>query len=311
MSNATVFVCGATGIQGGALADILLSHSLRVHCLVRDPSAPAAQSLLSRGAKVYPGSYDDVDTLTEAITGCTTVFMNFMPVFNDLDAELRWAKTILKIAGDKGVKHVLYSSSFGLDDPTRLQGLEKGSLVEKIGQSKKNIEDEVRAAKHVPHWTLFRPGWFMANLVNPLAQIMCQGLTSPAGVWSVAFSPSTRLPMIDSTTMGRFTAAAVMDYERFDGMTITYCDELLSLEEVVAHVSEATGKALRVEYIPEEDIQAQVATNPFVQGQYISRTMGDMVDMKEVKKFGIELSSLQKYLEREQARVVQTYGPSS
>jgi hypothetical protein len=111
--------------------------------------------------------------------------------------------------------------------------------------------------------------------------------------------------------MGRFTAAAVMDYERFDGMTITYCDELLSLEEVVAHVSEATGKALRVEYIPEEDIQAQVATNPFVQGQYISRKMGDMVDMKEVKKFGIELSSLQKYLEREQARVVQTYGPSS
>jgi nucleoside-diphosphate-sugar epimerase len=150
MSNATVFVCGATGIQGGALADILLSHSLRVHCLVRDPSAPAAQSLLSRGAKVYPGSYDDVDTLTEAITGCTTVFMNFMPVFNDLDAELRWAKTILKIAGDKGVKHVLYSSSFGLDDPTRLQGLEKGSLVEKIGQSKKNIEDEPFGTDHVP-----------------------------------------------------------------------------------------------------------------------------------------------------------------
>jgi uncharacterized protein YbjT (DUF2867 family) len=312
MSAPTTFVCGATGTQGGALASVLLSQSLPVHCLARNPSSSAAQSLSSRGAKVYPGSYDDLPALTEALTGCTTLYMNFMPDFTDLSAELRWAQTILKIAGEKGVKRVLYSSGFGMDDPMSLPGIVKGSFTAQVLSSKKSIEDEVRAAKHVPHWTLFRPGWFMANLLNPFAERMCPTLVSPAGVWAVAFAPSTRLPMIDTATMGRFTAAAVLDPEQFDGKVITYCDELLPLEEVVAHVGKATGrKGLKVEYLPEDDVQAQISTNPFLHGQYISRGMGNMVDMEAVKGFGIELSSLSAFLEREKVRVVETFNSAS
>jgi uncharacterized protein YbjT (DUF2867 family) len=309
MSNPTTFVCGATGTQGGALASNLLSQGLPVRCLARNPSSPAAQSLKSRGAQVFTGSYDDTEVLTEAITGCTTVYMNFMPDFTDLTAELRWAQSILKIAGEKDVKHVMCSSGFGMEDPLSLPGIKEGSVAQVLMSMKKSIENELRAAKHVQKWTLLRPGWFMANLLNPFAERMCPTLVSPAGTWTVAFTPSTRLPMIDTITMGNFTTAAVLNPDKFHGKIVTYCDELLSLEEIVDRVAKATGrKELKVEYMKEEDIQAQYQVNPFLQGQYIARGMGEMVNMEEVKKWGVELSSLETFLEREKARVAETYG---
>ncbi|KAK0387800.1 hypothetical protein NLU13_4045 [Sarocladium strictum] len=308
MPTPITFVCGATGTQGGALASALLSKSLAVRCLVRSPSSPAAQSLASRGAKIFPGSFDDDTIIAEALTGCTTVYVNFMPDITDDTAELRWATKILKIAGEKGVKHVIYSSSFGMDDPLSVPGVEEGSFTAKVLMSKKNIENEVRAANHVPRWTILRPGWFMTNFTNPWAQMMCPGLLSPTGVWQVAFTPATRLPLIDPITMGGFTAAAVVDPEKFDGKILAYCDELLRPEEVVDQLRKATERhELRVEYMPEEEIQAQLSTDPFLQGQYVARGMQGMVDMGEVKGVGIQLSSFEEFLHREKARITEAF----
>lgn len=57
MANPTVFVCGATGAQGGHLARRLRAIGWGVHTTVRTPESPAAQSLSSIGVKITPGDW--------------------------------------------------------------------------------------------------------------------------------------------------------------------------------------------------------------------------------------------------------------
>ena len=57
MTNPTVFVCGATGAQGGRLAHRLRAIGWGVHTTVRNQDSPAAQSLLSIGVDITPGDW--------------------------------------------------------------------------------------------------------------------------------------------------------------------------------------------------------------------------------------------------------------
>lgn len=298
MSTTKTFVCGATGTQGGALALQLLSQKQNVNFLARDPQSPKAKHLTSLGAKAFEGDYANTTALTSAIEGCTTVFMNFSPTFQDLSLELHYAKTVIKIAEDASVKHIIYSSGFGLDDPTRFRQLDPESIMGKVFSSKTNIEAACKST-NIPRWTILRPGHLMKNFLPPLVLGMSPGLVAEEGVWKVAFRPTTRLPFTDDLTMGRFTAAAVLGPERFGGKEITYADELLTPTEAVARVAAVTGREeLRVEYMTDEEIEAQKAANPYVIAQVCGRQMEDLVDMEEVKGWGIELSTLDDFLRR-------------
>lgn len=64
--DTSVLVVGATGNQGGAVADRLLSEiehtTFEVHALTRNRDSPAARSLADRGATVIEGDLNDKTT---------------------------------------------------------------------------------------------------------------------------------------------------------------------------------------------------------------------------------------------------------
>ena len=76
MAPKTVAVCGATGQQGGATVDALLTNGsgVTIKALTRDPTAPKAAALAAKGVEPVKAEFDDVESLKAAFEGCDAVF---------------------------------------------------------------------------------------------------------------------------------------------------------------------------------------------------------------------------------------------
>ncbi|WP_084532387.1 NmrA family NAD(P)-binding protein [Nocardia miyunensis] len=74
MTKSVALVLGATGGQGGAVADDLLSRGAAVRAMARDTRSPRAQRLGERGVELVGGSLDDRAALTAAMANVAGVF---------------------------------------------------------------------------------------------------------------------------------------------------------------------------------------------------------------------------------------------
>ncbi|MFL6025657.1 MAG: NmrA family NAD(P)-binding protein, partial [Friedmanniella sp.] len=72
-------VVGATGQQGGATVDALLTAGARVRALTRDPSSDGARSLAQRGVEVVPADAGDPASLRAAFAGVDGAFVMTTP----------------------------------------------------------------------------------------------------------------------------------------------------------------------------------------------------------------------------------------
>lgn len=304
MSSPTVFVCGATGTQGGALIEHLLKSDAKIHAVTRTPDSAAAQRLKSRGVCITEGDFDKDDSVRKTMANCTSLFLNLMPSWSDLNANLGQARRILKLAKETGIKQVIYTSSVSAGDPQRLKSWDPTSIISTMMLNKQEIENEVRKAGF-ERWTILRPGNFMSNFLSPMTR-MYQGFTE-TGVFTTAFAPDTLLPMVDPNDIGQFAAAAVFDPVKFNHQEIEIASEILGVDALMESLSHATGRELRVAYLSDEEISTQKATNPFIAGQLMARDLISFVNLDTVKAWNIPLGTFDKFLQREKSRVDATY----
>jgi uncharacterized protein YbjT (DUF2867 family) len=68
-----ILVTGGTGFVGPKVVHALREHDLPVRCLVRKPSATAAQSLAAWGCELVQGDVTDAGSLSRAVAGCDVV----------------------------------------------------------------------------------------------------------------------------------------------------------------------------------------------------------------------------------------------
>ncbi|KAF4973477.1 hypothetical protein FSARC_246 [Fusarium sarcochroum] len=307
MPSATVFVSGATGCQGGAVARYLRSKDVNVHALARNPTSEKAQALESIGVRLTPGDYDNKKALKAAMKNCTSLFLVLMPDFTDLTAERRWATNILDAGKAAGAKHALFSSGFSADEPDKLTTMEPGSFLDTIMRNKHAIEGQTRSAGF-EYWTILRPGSFMVNYLEPFVQ-MYPGLVGE-GVFTTALRPTTVLPLTDTVTIGRFGGEAFLNPERFHEQEISYADDWLEVEAILQKLSKAVGRNLQAKYLSNEEIKVQKATNPFIAGQLAMRDMAKITTKEVVQTWGIPLTTFDAFLEREKEAVHKTYHKS-
>ncbi|KAM0556844.1 hypothetical protein ACHAPJ_005516 [Fusarium lateritium] len=307
MSSTTVFVSGATGCQGGAVARYLRSKDVNVHALARNPTSEKAKALESIDVYITPGDYDNKEALEAAMKGCTALFLVLMPDFTDLTAERRWATNILDAGKAAGVKHAVFSSGFSAGEPDKLTAMEPGSFLDTVMRNKHAIEGQTRSAGF-EYWTILRPGSFMANYLEPFVQ-MYPGLVGE-GVWTTALRPKTVLPLTDNLTVGRFGGEAILNPERFHEQAISYADDWLEVETILEKLSSSTGRKLQAVYLSDEEIKVQKATNPFIAGQLAMRGMAEVTTREEVQTWEIPLSTFDAFLEREKAAIHETYHKS-
>lgn len=302
-----VFVCGATGVQGSAVARHLRMADVPVHALVRDPSSARAKDLQSIGITLFPGSYDDDAALGGALKDTQAAFLNFVPNLADATQELRHAKAVLSAAKEAGVKHVVHSSSYGIDENAPPPpGQDPDGIVAKVYKAKKDIVHTVCSAGF-DSYTILRPAKFLSDLYGPGA-IWFGGL-SKTGTFETALRKGERAPWVDADDIGAFGAAALLDPERFDGKRVGIFTEMLAIEDVVGLLGEATGTKLGVRFLDEVEVEERRKKGDIlIEAQIGMRGMGEGASREEVEAWGVPLGSFRGFLEKERAQLLETYG---
>src|SRR5215510_12651472 len=116
-----IAVVGATGTQGGGLAQAILADpngGFAVRAITRDPNKEKAKALRAKGAEVVQADLDDVESLKNAFAGAYGVYgvTNFWEHFS-AEKEKAQAKNIADAAKAAGVKHIIWST---LEDTRKL-----------------------------------------------------------------------------------------------------------------------------------------------------------------------------------------------
>jgi uncharacterized protein YbjT (DUF2867 family) len=298
MSSKTVLVLRATGSQGKGVVQHMAKSGWKVHALVSDPSSERAVALQKHGnVSLYKGTLGDHASVEAAIAGTNAVFLTQMPSWTD-DSETRDAQAVLALAKAAGVKHIVHSTQLMLND-SDLRNHIPSPIIAPALIGKLDVEELVRASGLA--YTLLRPGWFMTNVVSPLADTMYPGLSE--GRFTSSYTPDAIIPAVDTDDVGAFAAAVFSNPEKFSGKAVSVVSELITVANILVEIERASGKKLDIHYRTAEETEKE-ANNPFVVGQRMTLGLEKWVDMDEMHSSGIQLTSFKEFLEKNKDAVV-------
>jgi len=183
----TILVTGATGTVGRHVIDQLLARGADVRALVRDP----AKANLPAGVDIAKGELLDVDSLRQAMSGVSTLFL-LNAVAPD---EFTQALVALNVARAAGIRKLVYLSVIHSDVYVNVPhfagkfGVER--MIERMGFEA----------------TVLRPAYFMDN------DRSITNVVTGYGVYPMPIG-SKGLAMIDSRDIGEIAAIELLRRER-------------------------------------------------------------------------------------------------
>jgi uncharacterized protein YbjT (DUF2867 family) len=228
VTDQPILVTGATGQQGGATARRLLAEGWPVRALVRNPASHAATALATAGAELVVGDMDDRASLDRAARGVHGVF-SVQPAFlapDFAEHELRRGRNVADAARAAHVRHLVYASVASAD---RATGIPHWEL-------KWQIEQHIRALG-VPA-TVLRPVMFMEVLADPT-----YGIRGAASALETV-PPDATVQLIALDDIGALAALSFAEPERLLGRVIELAGDELTLHQLVAALSRATGREI-------------------------------------------------------------------
>jgi uncharacterized protein YbjT (DUF2867 family) len=233
-------VTGATGKQGGALAQLLLERGHHVRALTRKPDGPAAIGLAKAGAEVVPGNFGDRVSVERAAKGMDVAFIVATPYEEGPEAETRLGTTAIDGAQAAGVPYIVYSS---VSDGDRRTGIPHFD-------SKAKVEEHLKRLG-VPY-SIVAPVFFMENLLAP----WIAGIYS-RGILATGVLPDRKLQVITVPDIAEFTTLAIERPAAFQGKRINIASDELSPVEMARRISEVAGTKLTYQAIPIDQVRAQ------------------------------------------------------
>src|SRR6201988_3440594 len=105
-----VLVAGATGKQGGAVVEALLTRGHQVRALTRNAASPAANRLRQQGVEIAVGDFTDHASLVCAARGADAVYAMSTPYEQGAEKEVAQGMTITDAAQAAGIDHFIYTS---------------------------------------------------------------------------------------------------------------------------------------------------------------------------------------------------------
>ena len=231
-NNENILVTGATGKQGGAVAQELLARGYRVRALTRHPEGEAAQALAELGTQVVRGDLDDPASLTEAVKGMWGVFSVQNTWEAGVEKEEEQGKRFARISREGGVQHFVYSSVGSAHRNTGIPHFE----------NKWRVEETVRSLAF-PSYTILRPVFFMENFLTPWFK---PGLDE--GKLTVGIKPTTVLQMIAVRDIGKYGAWAFENHQALNGRAIDIAGDTQTMPETARIIGAAAGR--KIEFVP-------------------------------------------------------------
>ena len=228
----TILITGATGKQGGAtLRHLARRGGFKLRALTRKPDGDAAKAVAALGAEVVGGDLNDAASLERAVAGAWGVFAVQNTWEAGVEGEEEQGKRLAKIARDKGVQHFVYTSVGSANRKTGIPHFD----------NKFRVEETVKQLGFPSH-VILRPVFFMENLPSPWF-LNGDKLTT-------ALKPETKLQMVAVEDIGKFSAAAFVEADKFKGAEIEYAGDAVTMAEAAAAMSELTGKTVTYQPIP-------------------------------------------------------------
>ncbi|RYP56364.1 hypothetical protein DL771_011920 [Monosporascus sp. 5C6A] len=285
---------GATGHQGGATARFLLEAGAKVHALTRDPLAESARQLKDQGASIFKiRDFNDLEAIREAAKGCKGIFLNLWPGPDEGD----YARGIVETCKEAGIEIVVASTAFLAGNPEKW-GHEMDPALLGYFTSKAAIEKAARDSGL--KYTILRPSFIHYNYIPPwTSQVYPEFVET--GEFMHACEEGTKMPHIDERGIGKFAASALLDPDRFGGEEIDLGFENLTAEEICAILSRVAGRDIKARRrTPEEEAQKRT---PFQMSQILANRVDISIDGEALqRKYGIRLTPLEDYMQREKDR---------
>jgi uncharacterized protein YbjT (DUF2867 family) len=233
VNQRNILVTGATGQQGGALAQLLLQKKYKVYALTRNTQSPAAQDLRNKGANVVRGDLDDSDSLERIVKEVGSIFLMGTPFEDGTEGETRRGKLMADLAKDNSIEHLVYSSVANADKNTGIPHFE----------SKYKIEQHIKNLG-IPY-TIVGPTFFMENLLGA-------GLRQ--GQLALPLSPSSILQQSALENIAEFSALVIERRKPFLGKRIDIASDEVTGEQAAKILSSETGHSIRYVRIPLEQV---------------------------------------------------------
>lgn len=235
----TVLVFGATGQQGGSVADALRSNGWRVKALVRDTNTPKTEALVAQGIELVRGELADRQSLQTAMADAYGVF-SVQPssgqgaAYNVTDEdEIRYGKAVADIAVANGVHHLVYSS-VNAAGPT-LTGM--GHFDTKI-----EIEEYIRGLDILS--TVIRPSAFMEILTLP-------GMGLDKGAFTFFMRPDQPMQFIAVEDIGKIVAGIFAVPAKFGSQTIEIAGDTVTGAELAEKFSRTAERPITYHRFPD------------------------------------------------------------
>ncbi|KAK6969395.1 NmrA domain-containing protein [Favolaschia claudopus] len=239
-----VAVVGATGVQGGSVIKALLDSrkAYRIRAFTRDPTKPAAQTLAAQGVEVVSlsiglGNEKDV---VNAFTGADIIF------------ETAEGKMMIDAAKSAGVTRIIWS---GLPNCAKISN---GKYIHGVHFDGKAVVSEYGRQCGVPFVDV-QCGYYANDMLSPKRSLI-QRKEDGSFEMIVPVDPETVLPIIDAVGDYGLYVRQVIEASIFPNGEEFRTGEYLTLREIAAQVSQATGKRIVVEQIPLEMFRAAIAT---------------------------------------------------
>ena len=268
-SKDSVFVTGATGQQGGAVARSLLRQGQGVRVLTRNPSK--AEALKNLGAEVVVGNLTDRTLLEAALKGVKKVFLMTTFFEEGMEAEVQQGITLANAVKEAGVDHLVYTSVGSAHRNTEIPHFETKWKVEqhiqKLGLSA----------------TILRPVFFMENFSTFFKP-------SSEGILMVPLPPETKLQMIGVRDIGEFGAAAFLRPSEFIGQAIDFAGDELTMPEVASHFSQTMGRSVQFKQMADDQAEGAMGHDMMLMFRWF-KEVGYNVDTSVLeKRWGIPLT---------------------
>ncbi|GAB7329704.1 hypothetical protein MBLNU13_g01437t1 [Cladosporium sp. NU13] len=237
-----VVVTGATGKQGGALIQALLSkpnQTLEIYAVTRDAASGSSKALaVKSNVHVVEGDFDHPEAIFQKVPnvwGLFSVTTAPIDIKGAAAIEERQGKAMTKAAIEAGVQHIVYTS---VD-----RGVNSDSTETNIPhfRSKKHVEDDIRikAAENGVSWTFVRPVAFMENLTADFF-----GKTFVA-MWR-QIGADKQLQLVSTKDIGKVAAEALLnaDDERYKNKAISLAGDAVSAKQAARIFKEVTGQSI-------------------------------------------------------------------
>jgi len=148
-----------------------------------------------------------------------------------VEGEEKQGKRVAKAARERGVQHFVYTSVGSANKKTGIPHFE----------NKFRVEETIKQLKFPSH-VILRPVFFMENL--PSAWFL------NGDKLTTALKPDTKLQMVAVDDIGKFSAKAFIEADKFKGAEIDYAGDAVTMPEAAAALSELTGKQVTYQPIP-------------------------------------------------------------